>query len=158
MNGVFRWAGRPLDAAENRVMAQRAGKDERRWHDAQPPAAPLMTMLPLTSPMLLRGHPFYTSFVNGDWRQNKEKKEKKKKKKKKRRRRRRRRRKKKTKKVGEEGEEKKEEGEILFCFVACFTSQQHVSISKGRICSDNFKCSHTETKVADPTRHLTQSQ
>ena len=100
-------------------MAQRAGKDERRWHDAQPPAAPLMTMLPLTSPMLLMGHPFYTSFVNGDWRQNKEKKEKKKKKKKKRKkRRRRRRRKKKTKKVGEEGEEKKEEGG--YCFVLLF--------------------------------------
>ena len=28
----------------------------------------------------------------------------------------------------------------------------------GRICSDNFTCCHTETEVADPSFHLTQSQ
>ena len=42
--------------------------------------------------------------------------------------------------------------------VGCLTSQQHVSVSQGRICSDNFTCCHTEVKVADQTFHLTQSQ
>ena len=42
--------------------------------------------------------------------------------------------------------------------VGCLTSQQHASVSQGRICSDNFMCCHTETEVADPTFHLTQSQ
>ena len=42
--------------------------------------------------------------------------------------------------------------------VGCLTSQQHASVSQGRICSDNFTCRHTETEVADPTFHLTQSQ
>ena len=42
--------------------------------------------------------------------------------------------------------------------VGCLTSQQHASISQGRICSDNFTCCHTETEVADPTFHLTQSR
>ena len=40
----------------------------------------------------------------------------------------------------------------------CLTSQQHVSVSQGRICTDNFTCCHTETEVADQTFHLTQSQ
>ena len=43
-------------------------------------------------------------------------------------------------------------------FVGCLTSQQHASISQGRICSDNFMCCHTEIQVADPTFYLTQSQ
>ena len=43
-------------------------------------------------------------------------------------------------------------------FVGCLTSQQHASVSQGRICSDNFTCCHTEIKVADPTFYLTQSQ
>ena len=43
-------------------------------------------------------------------------------------------------------------------FVGCLTSQQHASISGGRICSDNFTCCHTEIEVADPTFYLTQSQ
>ena len=42
--------------------------------------------------------------------------------------------------------------------VGCLTSQQHASVSQGRICSDNFTCCHTEIEVADPTFHLTQSQ
>ena len=42
--------------------------------------------------------------------------------------------------------------------VGCLTSQQHASVSQGRICSDNFTCCHTEIQVADPTFHLTQSQ
>ena len=42
--------------------------------------------------------------------------------------------------------------------VVCLTSQQHASVSQGRICSDNFTCYHTETEVADQTFHLTQSQ
>ena len=28
--------------------------------------------------------------------------------------------------------------------VGCLTSQQHASVSQGRICSDNFTCCHTE--------------
>ena len=35
--------------------------------------------------------------------------------------------------------------------VGCLTSQQHASVSQGRICSDNFTCCHTETEVADQT-------
>ena len=42
--------------------------------------------------------------------------------------------------------------------VGCLTSQQHASVSQGRICSDNFTCCHTETEAADQTFHLTQSQ
>ena len=43
-------------------------------------------------------------------------------------------------------------------FVGCLTSQQHASVSPGRICSDKFTCCHTEIEVADQTFHLTQSQ
>ena len=43
-------------------------------------------------------------------------------------------------------------------FVGCLTSQQHASVSRGRICSDNCTCCHTEIEVADPTFYLTQSQ
>ena len=42
--------------------------------------------------------------------------------------------------------------------VCCWTSQQHASVSQGRICSDNFTCCHTETEAADQTFYLTQSQ
>ena len=42
--------------------------------------------------------------------------------------------------------------------VGCLTSQQHASVSQGRICSDNLTCCHTEIEVADQTFHLTQSQ
>ena len=41
---------------------------------------------------------------------------------------------------------------------ACLTSKQHASVPQGRICSDNFTCYHNETKVADQTFYLTQSQ
>ena len=47
---------------------------------------------------------------------------------------------------------------IVCLLVACLTSQQHASVSQGRICSDNFTCCHTEIEVADPTFYLTQSQ
>ena len=43
-------------------------------------------------------------------------------------------------------------------FVGCLTSQQHASVSQGRICSDNFACCHTEIEAADQTLFLTQSQ
>ena len=43
----------------------------------------------------------------------------------------------------------------LLLLVGCLTSQQHASVSQGRICSDNFTCCHTEIEVAF---HLTQSQ
>ena len=42
--------------------------------------------------------------------------------------------------------------------VGCLTSQQHASVSQGRICSDNFTCCHTEIEGADQTFYLTQSQ
>ena len=44
------------------------------------------------------------------------------------------------------------------CLLACLMSQQHASVSQGRICSDKFTCCHTETEVADQTFYLTQSQ
>ena len=46
----------------------------------------------------------------------------------------------------------------LTLFVGCWTSQQHTSVSRGWICSDNFTCCHTELEVAGHTFHLTQSQ
>ena len=49
-------------------------------------------------------------------------------------------------------------GSIVCLLVGCLTSQQHASVSQGRICSDNFTCCHTEIEVADQTFHLTQSQ
>ena len=42
--------------------------------------------------------------------------------------------------------------------VACFTSQQHASVSQGRIYSDNCTFCHTETEVTHQTFYLTQSQ
>ena len=42
--------------------------------------------------------------------------------------------------------------------VGCLTSQQHASVSQGRIYLDTFTCCHTETEVAVSTFHLTQSQ
>ena len=47
---------------------------------------------------------------------------------------------------------------IVCLFVGCLTSQQHASVSQGRIYSDNFTYCHTEIEVADPTIYLTQSQ
>ena len=50
-------------------------------------------------------------------------------------------------------------GNYLCLFVVgCLVSQQHASVSQGRICSDNFVCCHTDIEVADQTFHLTQSQ
>ena len=48
--------------------------------------------------------------------------------------------------------------ETVCLFVGCLTSQQHASVSQGRICSDNFTCCHTEIEVANQTFHLTRSQ
>ena len=50
---------------------------------------------------------------------------------------------------------------MCYCFVlfvGCLSSQQHASVSQGRICTDNFTCCHTEIEAADQTFHLTQSQ
>ena len=47
---------------------------------------------------------------------------------------------------------------IVCWLVGCLTSQQHASVTQGRICSDNFTCCHTEIEAADQTFHLTQSQ
>ena len=49
----------------------------------------------------------------------------------------------------------KEEELFVGWLVGCLTSQQHASVSQGRICSDNFTCCHTEIEVADPTFYLT---
>ena len=50
----------------------------------------------------------------------------------------------------------------MVCFlgpgVAPLTSQQHASVSQGRVCSDSFTCCHTEVEVAPQTFYLTQSQ
>ena len=50
------------------------------------------------------------------------------------------------------------QGQCVGWWVGCLTSQQHASVSQGRICSDNFTCCRTEIEVADPTFRLTQSQ
>ena len=42
--------------------------------------------------------------------------------------------------------------------VGCLTSQQHVSVSQGRICSGNCTCCHNDTEAADQTFYLTHSQ
>ena len=47
---------------------------------------------------------------------------------------------------------------IVCLLLACLTSQQHASVSQGRICTDNFTYCHTEIEAADQTFHLTQSQ
>ena len=47
---------------------------------------------------------------------------------------------------------------VCLLFVSCLTSQQHASVSQGRICADNFTCCHTETEVADQTFYLTLLQ
>ena len=44
--------------------------------------------------------------------------------------------------------------EIFLCWL---TLQQHVSISKGRICLDNWLCCHTDIEVPDQTGYLTWS-
>ena len=49
-------------------------------------------------------------------------------------------------------------GLLWSLLVGCLTSQQHASVSQGRICTDNFTCCHTEIEAADQTFHLTQSQ
>ena len=57
-------------------------------------------------------------------------------------------------------------GRLVGWLLACLTSQQHVSVSQGRICRDKFTCCHTEIEVTDRTEtentdqtvHLTQSQ
>ena len=43
---------------------------------------------------------------------------------------------------------------LSFRYVGCLTSQQHTSVSQGRICSDYF----AEIEVADQAFYLTQSQ
>ena len=59
-------------------------------------------------------------------------------------------------------EEDEKEGDHVnddvYLLVSCLTSQQHASVSQGRICLDNCTCCDTETEVADQTFYLTQSQ
>ena len=42
--------------------------------------------------------------------------------------------------------------------VGCLTSQQHVSVSQGQICSHSFMCCHTEIEAAYQTLYLIQPQ
>ena len=49
-------------------------------------------------------------------------------------------------------------GVFVCLLVVCLTSQQHASVSQGRICTDNSTYCHTEIEVADPAFFLTQSQ
>ena len=51
-----------------------------------------------------------------------------------------------------------DESGLVGCLFACLTSQQHASVSQGRICTDNFTCCHTEIEAADQTFYHTQSQ
>ena len=53
---------------------------------------------------------------------------------------------------------KRRRGEGGCWLLGCLTSQQHASVSQGRICSDNCTCCHTEIEVADHTFHLPKSQ
>ena len=43
-------------------------------------------------------------------------------------------------------------------FVGCLTSQQHASVSQGRMCSDICTCFHTEVEVAGQACYLVQLQ
>ena len=45
-----------------------------------------------------------------------------------------------------------------FTRFVCLASQQRASVSRGRICIDNFTCCHNEIEVADQTFYLIQSQ
>ena len=45
----------------------------------------------------------------------------------------------------------KKKGLCVCWLVGCLTSLQHASVFQGRMCSDNFTCSHTEIEVADQT-------
>ena len=42
--------------------------------------------------------------------------------------------------------------------LACLTSQRHASVSRGRICTDNCTCCHTQIDVAYAAFYLTQSR
>ena len=44
------------------------------------------------------------------------------------------------------------------CFVGWLLNVTATCVSRGRICSDNFTCCHTEMENADRTFHLTQSR
>ena len=46
----------------------------------------------------------------------------------------------------------------LLLLVGCLTSQQHASVSHGRICFDKCTCCHTERELTDQFFYLTQSQ
>ena len=53
---------------------------------------------------------------------------------------------------------KKKKKKEMLLFVGCLTSQQHASVSQGRICSITLTRCHTEIEAADQTFYLTQSQ
>ena len=45
--------------------------------------------------------------------------------------------------------------EFVGLLVGYLASQQHSSVSQGRICKDSFTCCHAEVEVADQTFYLT---
>ena len=47
---------------------------------------------------------------------------------------------------------------LLLLFVSCLASQQHTTVSQGRICFDKFTCCHIEIEVADQAFYLTKSR
>ena len=47
--------------------------------------------------------------------------------------------------------------QFICLIVVCIASQQHASVSQGRICTDTFTSCHTEIEVADRIFYLTQS-
>ena len=46
---------------------------------------------------------------------------------------------------------------VCLMFVACLTSKNYASVSRGRICSDKVTCCGTEIEVPDQMFYLTQS-
>ena len=47
---------------------------------------------------------------------------------------------------------------LVLVMVGYLTSQQQAGVSRGRICSNNCTCRHTEIEVADRTSDLTYSR
>ena len=49
-------------------------------------------------------------------------------------------------------------GALVCLLVGCLTSQQHASVSQGRICSENLHAATLRKTIADQTFYLTQPQ
>ena len=63
-----------------------------------------------------------------------------------------------TKRVALSGQSPHWEAQLVALLVACLMSQQQATVCQGRICSDKYKCCHTEIEVSDqcvPPSHST---